>query len=272
VRAFRWHTSSGLVLLDTTYPPSSGSFARATNRDGSIVVGDYFVFGQPGTRAFLWDQNRGFVDLRDVLIANAGLGSQLAGWQLLTATDVSLDGRTIVGQGINPSGCEQAFLVRFVETGTPFCFDDGSGAACPCANASAVGANAGCLNSLGTGGKLRASGVASIGFDSLVLEGSQMPNSSVIFLQCTAQQSGGQGAPFGDGLRCLDGTLIRLSTKLNAAGASQFPAAGDPLVSVRGLITTAATREYQCWYRNAASFCTPSTFNMTNGVSIVWTF
>ncbi len=29
-------------------------------------------------------------------------------------------------------------------------------------------------------------------------------------------------------------------------------------------------REVLGWYRNAAAFCTPSTFNLTNGLSITW--
>ena len=132
VRSFRWDSTSGLVSLDAAFPTSSGSFARATNQDGSVVVGDYFLFGQPGTRAFLWNTNDGFVDLRAELVANYGLGAQLAGWQLLTATDVSLDGRTIVGQGINPNGSEQAFLLRF-----------------PSVPAAAVAYGAGCAGSAG---------------------------------------------------------------------------------------------------------------------------
>jgi hypothetical protein len=28
---------------------------------------------------------------------------------------------------------------------------------------------------------------------------------------------------------------------------------------------------YQLWYRNAAAFCTPSTFNLTNGLDVTWT-
>ena len=44
----------------------------------------------------------------------------------------------------------------------------------------------------------------------------------------------------------------------------------DPSVSVKGLITAPGTRTYQVWYRNAAAFCTASTFNLSNGVSIVW--
>jgi hypothetical protein len=39
---------------------------------------------------------------------------------------------------------------------------------------------------------------------------------------------------------------------------------------VRGAVTSPGTRSYQVWYRNAAAFCTPSTFNLTNGTSIVW--
>jgi hypothetical protein len=30
------------------------------------------------------------------------------------------------------------------------------------------------------------------------------------------------------------------------------------------------TRYYQTWYRNAAVFCTVSTFNLTNGFQISW--
>ena len=46
-------------------------------------------------------------------LAPAGLGAALQGWTLLQACDVSADGRSIVGLGRNPQGCEQAFVVRF---------------------------------------------------------------------------------------------------------------------------------------------------------------
>jgi hypothetical protein len=154
--------------------------------------------------------------------------------------------------------------------GTPYCFGDGTAAACPCGNGSAPGANEGCLNSLGTGGKLVATGSASLANDTVTLFGTGMPNSSALYFQGTGQQSGGLGAVFGDGLRCAGGAIIRLGTKSNAAGASQYPAAGDPAVSVRGLITAAGTRTYQVWYRNAAAFCTASTFNLSNGLDVSW--
>ena len=147
-----------------------------------------------------------------------------------------------------------------------YCFGDGSSTACPCGNSSAVGALAGCLNSLGVGGRVDSSGVASIAADTLLLSGSNMPNSSALYFQGSARTA----TVFGDGLRCAGGTVIRLSTRFNVGGASQYPDAGNPSVSVRGLVTAPGTRTYQVWYRNAATFCTPSTFNLTNGIEIGW--
>jgi hypothetical protein len=157
-------------------------------------------------------------------------------------------------------------------TGAAFCFGDGSAAACPCGNSSAPGAQQGCLSSLGTGATLRADGVASVANDTFTLRGALMPNSSALYFQGSTSLNGGLGLAFGDGLRCVAGTVIRLGTKSNVGGASQYPAAGDPPVSVRGLVPGAGGQfHYQIWYRNAAAFCTVSTFNLSNGWSVTWT-
>jgi hypothetical protein len=97
-----------------------------------------------------------------------------------------------------------------------------------------------------------------------------MPDSSALYFQGTTQSAGGAGVAFGDGLRCASGAVVRLGTKTNAAGASQYPSGGDPSISVRGMNAIGNVRTYQCWYRNAASFCTPDTFNLTNGVQTTW--
>ncbi|MBL8863233.1 MAG: hypothetical protein JNK02_14650 [Planctomycetes bacterium] len=154
--------------------------------------------------------------------------------------------------------------------GVAVCLGDGTGAVCPCNNFG-NGGN-GCANSVVPGGSnLTGSGSASLSADALTLLGSGMPNSSCLYFQGSSQLGGGLGVVFGDGLRCAGGTIVRLGTRSNVAGASQYPVAGDPPVSVRGLITSAGSvRTYQVWYRNAASFCTPATFNLSNGFEVTW--
>jgi len=164
------------------------------------------------------------------------------------------------------------FRVRAASPGMAFCYGDGTGAGCPCANETPVGANAGCFSSLGLGGKLVATGSASISADTITLLGSQMPNSSALYFQGTNQSGfpAGSGTAFGDGKRCAGGTTIRLKTVTNVAGTSHYPDVVDAPVSVRGAVSAPGTRTYQVWYRNAAAFCTQSTFNLTNGWSIAW--
>lgn len=156
-------------------------------------------------------------------------------------------------------------------SGVAFCYGDGSGTACPCGNVSAYGANAGCLNGLGLAGKLGANGIPSIASDSLTLQGSNMPDSFVLYFQGTSAQGASSGTAFGDGKMCAGGTIIRLGLALNSGGASQFPPVGGTDISVSGLDAAGNVRMYQGWYRDAASFCTVSTFNLTNGYRVVWT-
>jgi hypothetical protein len=152
---------------------------------------------------------------------------------------------------------------------TPFCFGDGTGTACPCANSGAAGN--GCASSINANGaNLTTSGSPSLANDTLVLLGSGMPDSSALYFQGTLQAGGGLGVAFGDGLRCAAGTIVRLKTVTNVGGASQYPQAGDPSVSVKGMVAAPGIRTYQVWYRNAAAFCTTSTFNLTNGVEVNW--
>jgi hypothetical protein len=168
------------------------------------------------------------------------------------------------GYHANPQG-----VVEIGTTGTPFCFGDGTGTPCPCGNSGAAGN--GCASSVNAaGGNLGVTGNPSLSSDSLALGGSGMTDTNCLYFQGTAQQAGGLGVAFGDGLRCAGGTIVRLKTLLNVAGASQYPQAGDPPVSVRGLVMAPGTRAYQVWYRNAAAFCTPDTFNLTNGVEVTW--
>jgi hypothetical protein len=146
------------------------------------------------------------------------------------------------------------------------CAGDGSSGACPCGNASPTIAQAGCLNSLGLGATLRASGAGEIGDDDLVLTAAGLPmTASTLFFQGTTAVT----AAFGDGLRCAGGSVVRLGTTTAIGGVATFPPAGTT-VSQAGGATPGATLHYQGWYRNAASFCTSAAFNTTNALSIAW--
>jgi hypothetical protein len=276
LRAFRWTAATGAQALSGTPSGSDSSYARACDASGSVVVGDYLRFGFPGTRAFLWSAGLGFRDLQDELQSNYGLGQALLGWQLLVATDISSDGRTIVGQAMNPSGCEQAFVVRLPAdpaSPTTACFGDGTSgaAACPCGNNGSQGS--GCASSINpSGARLAAIGQARLGADSLQLLGSGMPDAPALYFQGTTLLSGGAGVAFGDGLRCVGGTILRLRTRQNSAGGSIVPGVSEPSLSALGQVPTAGgVRHYQVWYRNSAAYCTPAAFNLTNAVSVVWT-
>jgi hypothetical protein len=219
-----------------------------------------------------------------------------AGYPLL---DVVFDGATVLGPdttfmpaGIyRCAGAPNGWSVQFSDydpfsmgplRGTPgaanpncnpgvgYCFGDGGGTACPCGNNAPAGTDSGCLHSNGIGGKVVATGAASLTHDSVVLYGSQMLNSSALYFQGTTQVGGGAGGVFGDGLRCAGGTVNRLGVKANVSGSSKYPVGADLPISVKGNVTTPGMRTYQVWFRNAAPFCNPETFNLTNGVAITW--
>ena len=116
-----------------------------------------------------------------------------------------------------------------------------------------------------------ANGTARISADTVVLIASGLPAmGAVLFLQGSAAENGGAGSALGDGLLCVGGTIVRLGTRTSAAGVVSFPASGDPSLSVRGAPGLGTIRTYQAWYRNAANYCTPSTFNLTNASRITW--
>jgi hypothetical protein len=188
----------------------------------------------------------------------------LVGTFMSLAFDGSNAGRAMVYSGAT---CGPCFPV-----GTSFCFGHGGGTPCPCNNDSAPGSGQGCLNSSSLGGILGATGVPSVGSDTLVLAAANLPpNVPGVFIQGNAEQAGGFGVMNGDGLLCVGTSLVRMGVSFaTSGGASSFPPAGHPSISVSGHVMPGDVRHYQLWYRNAAAFCTSATYNFTNGLTIVW--
>lgn len=147
--------------------------------------------------------------------------------------------------------------------GTPFCFGDGSGTPCPCGNAGV--APRGCANSTGAGALLEAGGSGSLAAADLTLTASSMPGStSAMLIRSATQENGGSGTVFGDGLRCLAGSITRMGTRQASGGAATW----GPGLSF-GMFTT-GTQHFQVWYRNNVGPC-GSGWNLTNGRTVTLT-
>ncbi len=157
------------------------------------------------------------------------------------------------------------------ETGVAFCLGDGIATTCPCGNVGLPLVAEGCTNATGAGGGLVAVGRPWLSDDTVVLRATGLQNRPLLFFQGTAKIAGGAGTAFGDGLRCAGGTVRRIAVRTSSNGDSVYPEGAEASVSAAGLVTTPGPRYYQAWYRDPApGYCTPSTFNTTNGLEIAW--
>jgi len=83
-------------------------------------------------------------------------------------------------------------------------------------------------------------------------------------------------AAFGDGILCLGGQILRMYVKTASGGVAQAPAPTDPSITQRSSalgdpLAPGSVRLYQVFYRDPASgWCAPNTFNLSNGLRVVW--
>lgn len=104
---FRWDSAGGMVDLGDLPGGIHSSIGYGVSADGSLVVGQ--ATSATGFEAFVWDQTRGLRSLKSVLLSDFAIDA--AGWSLSEARAISADGRTIVGNGTNPDGAEEAWIV-----------------------------------------------------------------------------------------------------------------------------------------------------------------
>jgi probable HAF family extracellular repeat protein len=107
--AFRWTAEGGMQGLGDLPGGVFESLATAVSAVGDAVVGQGKT--SAGQEAFLWTPTAGMRRLADVLEEQ---GVNLSGWTLTSATDISANGRVIVGDGINPRGVHEAWIATLV--------------------------------------------------------------------------------------------------------------------------------------------------------------
>jgi uncharacterized membrane protein len=125
-RACRWTPAGGLEDLGSL-SGESGSWVGAVSADGGVAVGNS---GTPNTNNFVacvWDRAHG---MRDAKVVLTGLGLDLTGWVLAVAVGVSGDGRTIIGNGTDPQGRQQAWLA-FLGDAVNTCYANCDGSTSP---------------------------------------------------------------------------------------------------------------------------------------------
>jgi hypothetical protein len=269
VVAGHWSSASGGALVRSYAPDGTLLWSRSAgtsiDRYTSCAVdsgGDVIVAGLTGwtpesvVRRFDRDGNERWTYAESNQTLRNGVGA-------------APDGGALVGSSFKDVATGSSFLhdYRLSSDVFPVCAGDGSVAPCPCANDSAPSDRSGCLHSLGTGGHLDATGQSYLSQDTLVLFGSSMPSTPVIYFQGDLEVA---PVVFGDGLRCAGGSLHRLAVLFNVSGDSQFPGPGDPPLSVAGGVGSPGLRMYQAYFRDSAVFCTAATFNATNAVRVHW--
>ncbi len=138
---------------------------------------------------------------------------------------------------------------RYGLPGQPYCFGDGSGTDCPCANA---GWNdEGCANTSGHGAFLTAIGSSGVVADDLAFVAARLPPdlTATLFVADSAHSG---GVPFEDGLLCIEGNRKLLG--LRQVGPDGIASWGPGLLAAGGW-SAGQTRRFQVWYEDPGGPC-----------------
>jgi hypothetical protein len=214
---------------------------------------------------YLYGQNNGAWEELVKFPSAAGSGGQLG-------QSIAADGDRVLAGGWlqnSPTQLEAGHALLFSSgercgAGQIFC---GCNTGAPCGNLG--DAQSGCANQGGLGARLRAQGSASVAAADLSLAGSGLPSGMGLFFQGTSEVNSGAGSPFGDGLLCVSGSIVRLEVVSISNGTARTPSFGAPPIATMGSVAIGDTRFYQLWYRDLGGPCS-SGFNLTNAVLVHW--
>jgi len=118
-------------------------------------------------------------------------------------------------------------------------------------------------NSTGAGATLVSTGSTNISANDLVLKASPVPNEPGIFYYGPNQIE----TPFGDGYRCVGGTVRRLPISF-ANGGTLSRVVNNNASYAAGFITAGSTWNFQAWFRDPDA--NGASFNLSNGLSLTF--
>jgi hypothetical protein len=150
------------------------------------------------------------------------------------------------------------------DSGSPYCFGDGSGADCPCFAFGQTGE--GCNNTGGTGATFTGSGAAAFSADTFQFQIDGVPGDKPgLILRADNQVAN----PIGDGILCAVGNSQRSHVQVTSAGSTTYTDfSGSPFGAVANAGGVATN--FQFWYRDPTNTCSGSGFNFTNAWTVTY--
>lgn len=237
--AYVFDATTGLELakLEPLDGQNLDGFGWSVDIQGTTVaVGAIFDddFGPASGTVFLFDASTG-VQTRKLWPDNSATGDYFG--------TVELDGDTLLvgasGDRVQGQAAGAAYQFDLTTPGSRYC-----------------DANA---NSRGVPARISACGSAKLSDNDLTLRAEPLPNSFYLFFYGPNPIQ----VPFGEGLRCVGGSITRLNPPSVAQGGTvalrqlDLPSAG---------ITQPGTLHFQCWYRDNVDG--NSTFNLSDGLTV----
>lgn len=225
-------------------PDQNYNWANAVSEDGSVAVGGNWDLWQNTTFATIWTEATGVIFLSDYL-EGLGVTGLSSNYQLANAIDISADGTTIIGWGV-----EFPFTFIWWRATIPTC---NGGTASFCVTSP---------NSAGSGARIGSNSRVSVSVNDFQLSASGLPVGSYGLFYYGPQS---QQVPFGNGFSCVAGSSFRVLPpfQADASGAALqdidftgLPAAGQVLPG--------STWYFQAWYRDPAAG--GATFNLSDGL------
>ncbi|MCB9914904.1 MAG: FG-GAP repeat protein [Planctomycetes bacterium] len=213
---------------------------------------------------YLFEQVGGEWLERARLVESVATGSDQLGRGVAFAGGLAVGGAWAYASGAGAVHTFDATLPAAVGTG--FCFGDGSGTPCPCGNDAPLGSGRGCVNGTGVGAWLELVGTSSLSAGDLAPYVHAIPAKQpcLLFAGLNAV-NGGLGNTFGDGLRCVGGSVVRLGV---GSGGATGVAAWAPAVSLGQSWPAGTQVRLQAWYRDPGAGACGQGFNLTNGVEL----
>lgn len=265
--------TTSLVSVDSYGAPAAGICEDAViSSDGRHVT-----FSSMAATLVAGDNN----ETRDIFVHDRLLGltirtsigaagSEADGFNECPA--ISADGRVVVFDsratnivGGDDNGFADVFVRdRAIGGGGLSCGGSAAPGSCPCGNVGAPGE--GCSNTSGWGATLARYGTASIANDDLRFVAEQLSlGKPALLFSGSALVGGGQGNYFGDGLRCVGNSIIRIGVQVSdGQGVAMW---GPGLATAHGW-SVGESRHFQVFYRDAANSPCGSGFNTTPAHSV----